>query len=265
MFPLQTDRFPENAADLARLLNESIRQLFSGLSDPVSVEDEAFPHLRQLQISLDGAEMRPNLPRPSVPAGDHTPALRVAALSLTGKRVKAGPATVDLALDARDVVFSHAPDAQGNIVLLLQRAAEGKVEISTAKADLEAAITAVATIEAGKQGVAIEGVRLSVRERGPRSVSAEVEVKAKKLFFSTTIRIVADLDLDEQLNATLSGLACRGDGTIGTLACGVLTPHLQKLDGRTFPLLALPLGEIRLRDIRLLAAERIAVQADFGA
>ena len=79
------------------------------------------------------------------------------------------------------------------------------------------------------------------------------------------MHIAADLDLDQQLNAVISGLTCKGDGAIGALACGVLSPHLQKLNGRSFPLLALPLGEIRLRDVQLSAAGAIRVTAQFGA
>jgi hypothetical protein len=108
-------------------------------------------------------------------------------------------------------------------------------------------------------------VQLSVRPRGARSIDAEVQLRAKKLFFSTTIRIAAKLDLDEELNAKVSGLSCNGEGAIGSLACGVLEPHLQKIDGRSFPLMALPLGEVRLRDVRIAAKDRVTVTAEFGA
>src|SRR3712207_4396091 len=96
--------------------------------------------------------------------------------------------------------------------------------------------------EAGKHGVTVDQVRLSLQLRGERSVDAEVQLRARKLFFSTTVRIGAKLDLDEQLNARLSGLTCNGEGAIGALACGGLQPHLQKLNGRSFSLMALPLG-----------------------
>ncbi|MDQ6655945.1 MAG: hypothetical protein M3Y80_09050, partial [Verrucomicrobiota bacterium] len=67
------------------------------------------------------------------------------------------------------------------------------------------------------------------------------------------------------LNASLSGLTCNGEGAIGSLACGVLQPHLEKVDGRTFPLMALPLGDVRLRDVRLAAGANLSVTAEFGA
>lgn len=265
MFPLHTKSFPSSASDLAKRMNESVRRIFIMTDDPVQIEAGAYPHLDRLSVVLDQARLRPNPARPTGVSGDRSPALQIRELQLTGSQLTIGPATADLRLSARDVQLDQTRDAMDEIVLLVKSATAGEVEIATSKSDLEAAITAVAGREAGKQGVTIDSVNLTLHERGPQSVSAEVKVKARKLFFSTTIRLTADLDLDEELNATISGLACRGDGAIGALVCGALAPHLEKLNGRTFSLLALPLGDVRLRDVRLSAiGERVAVYAAFG-
>ena len=265
MFPLQTKSFPATASELAQLMNESIRLVFSVGEDPVSIEAATYPELRRIDINLDGAELRPNPPRPPVAQGERTAALQARELHLSAKDLTLGPATADLRLTAHDVHFDQATDPDDEIVLVLQSAAEGEIEVSSSKAALEKALGDVAKREAAKQGVTIEEVTLVISNRGPRSLVGEVQLKARKLFFSTVVRIGACLDLDDQLNATLTGLACKGEGAIGTLACGVLSPHLQKLDGRTFPLMALPLGEIRLCDVRLSTGDRITVNAEFGA
>ena len=265
MFPLYTKSFPENAVDLAHLLNDSVKRLFSGAANPVTVRDDAYPKLAEIRITLDGAELRPDAPRPPVVTGSESPGMQLAELHVIGSEMLIGPATANLRLGARDVRLNRARDANGQYVLTLQSAADGEVEISTAKEDLENAIAAVAKAEAGKHGVTIDQVQLSVRPRGARGVDGEVRLRAKKLFFSTVIRIAAKLDLDEELNAKVSGLACNGEGAIGSLACGVLEPHLQKLNQRSFPLMALPFGEVRLRDVRLAAADMISVTAEFGA
>jgi hypothetical protein len=148
---------------------------------------------------------------------------------------------------------------------MLKTATDGEVEVSAEQQAIETAIATVATHEAGKHGVVIDQVQLAVRPRGERGIDAEVQLRAKKLFFATTIKITAKLDLDEQLNATVSGLACHGDGAIGAMACGFLQPHLEKIDGRSFSLMALPLGEIRLRDVRIATGPTLAVTAEFGA
>ena len=264
MFPLHTKSFPSSAPELAGLMNKSVQRVFITTGDPVTIEGGVYPALESVRIRLDHARLRPGPPRPPTVSGKRAHALQVRDLHLEGSHLSLGPATADLRLEARDVRFDQARDAENGIVLLFQSAASGEVQILADKAELEKTIAALASQEAGKQGVTIEDVSLKFHERGARSLSVEVQVKARKLFFSTVIRIAADLDLDDELNATISGLACKGDGAIGTLACGVLVPHLQKLDGRTFSLLALPLGDIRLRDVRIAAADTISVTAEFG-
>src|SRR5204863_2528275 len=138
--------------------------------------------------------------------------------------------------------------SRGNVVLMLQSAANGRIEISASTADLEALIAQMAKVEAGRHGVAIDSVQLSLRSNSPRSLSAEVRLRAKKLFVSASLRITGHLDLDDNLNAKISGLDCAGEGAIASIACGILKPHLQRLDGREFPLMSLPLGQVRLRD-----------------
>jgi hypothetical protein len=197
--------------------------------------------------------------------GQGAPALRVDELHIGGSGLMIGPASADLVLRAREVGLNQALDQNGEVVLLLQNAADGSVEITTSKPDIERAIGAVAKHEAGKHGVNIDQVQLTVRQRGERSVDAEVQLRGRKLFFSTTLRIGASLDVDEELNAKISRLTCHGDGAIGALACGALAPHLEKLNGRTFALMGLPLGEIRLRDVRLSAGEKLSVSAEFSA
>jgi hypothetical protein len=265
MFPLYTKKLPTTAAELAAQLNDSIQRVFSVARSPVSVTAKKFPDLKEIHITLDGAELRGTPPPPPSPKGTGELAYTVGELALNASALSLGPAAVDLRLSAHDVHLHQAPDAAGEIILLLQRAAEGEIEISAPAHAIERGIAALAKHEAGKHGVTIDDVKLSVQQRGERSVDAQVQLRARKLFFSTVIRIAAKLDLDDELNATVSGLNCAGEGAIGSMACGFLKPHLEALDGRVFPLMALPLGEIRLRDVRLAAADHLTVTAEFGA
>jgi hypothetical protein len=265
MFPLNTNSFPASADELERLLNESLRQLFALARDPVDLRAESYPHLDSLSISLDGAEVRQ--PPPAIPSlgSKPTPALSVESFRVAGAPMKVGPAAVDFALAARKMQLHQATDRQGHIVLLLHNAADGRIEISVSVSDLEALIAEVAKSEAGKHGVNIESVELSLRSQSPRSLAAEIRLRAKKLFMSAALRITGQLDLDEKLTAKLSGLDCTGEGAIASIACGVLKPHLQKIDGREFPLMSLPLGEVRLRDVQINAGDKLSVTAEFGS
>ena len=265
MFPLYTKKFPDNAVDLAVLLNDSVKRVFSNAANPVVIRDKSYPELSEIRITLNGAELLTDPPRPPVVKGKTSAGIRVDDLHIDAAGLLLGPATADLRLGARDVRLGQAKDSNGDAMLMLQSAADGLIEITAETKDIEAAIAAVAKSEAGKHGVNIDQVRLTVQPRGERSVDGEVQLRAKKLFFSTVITISAKLDLDEQLNATVSGLKCHGEGAIGAMGCGFLEPHLNALNGRSFPLMALPLGEVRLRDVRIAATDKVTVSAEFGA
>jgi hypothetical protein len=265
MFPLFTKSLPSTAEALQSLLNESLRQLFNVTRDPVTIRDGSYPHIRELNVSLDDAQLRRNPPPITSLSGDATPALEVDLLSLKASALSIGPASIDLLLSARAVHFGQSRDTKNEIVLSIEDAADGAVEISTSQSGLEALIAEVAKTEAGKHGVTIDGVQLTLRSKSSRSLAAEVRLRAKKLFVSASIRITGQLDLDEELNARISGLNCAGDGAIATMACGVLQPHLEKIDGREFPLMSLPLGKIRLRDVQLAVGDKLSVTAQFSS
>jgi hypothetical protein len=265
MFPFNTDTFPTTAAELSRRLNDSLRRLFALNRDPVEVHDKSYPHLDSMTVSLDGARIPEQPPPKPTVIGTPQPAVTIDSFRVTASPFSVGPASVDFGLNAQRVDLWQAKDRGGNVLLLLQNATDGRVEISISISDLEALIAAVATAEAGKHGVNIDSVELSLRSRSPRSLAAQVRLRAKKLFISASLRITAQLDLDEQLNAKLTGLDCIGDGAIASVACGVLKPHLQKLDGREFALMSLPLGEVRLRDVRIAVSDRLSVIGEFGS
>jgi hypothetical protein len=265
MFPLYTKTLPSTAEALEPFLNQSLRQLFQVKTDPVTIRGASYPHLSELNVSLDGAQLRGKPASLPSLSSKRIPALEVDSLTINASALSVGPAAIDLSLSARSVDFHQAHDSEGNILLLLHNAADGRLEISASPAELEALIAEVAKSEAGKHGVTIDSVQLILRSKSSRSLAAEVRLRAKKLFLSASIRITGQLDLDEELNARISGLECTGDGAIASVACGVLKPHLQKIDGREFPLMSLPLGEIRLRDVQLAAGDKLSVTADFGS
>ena len=231
----------------------------------VTVEENGYPELTAIRLSLDGATASDRLPqRPAPPAGKSEPALRVQYLEISGRPVHVRAAAIDLSCQAREVEIGQARDAEGNVLLLLQNAAEGRVEISIPIAELETLVRAGATAAAGKHGVILEDVRLQLLTRSERALDAVVQVRVRKLFLNAAIRINASLEIDDQLNARLSGLECAGEGTLGTLACGVLGPQLQRMNNRDFSLLALPLGELQLRDVQIAVGNQLRVTAKLG-
>ena len=264
MFPLHTAAFPSSASDLERLLNESLERSFVTASPPVTVLGQEYPHLEAITVSLDGAQLRPDAPRPSSLSGETSPALEIDQFNLSARSLSLGPVALDLALAARNVHLRQGKGSNNQITLSLDRAADGTIEISLAQADLEALVSKLAQDQAGKHGITIESVKLTMQQENPHSLAVQIQLGARKLFLAASLRVTGQLDLDDQLNLKVSGLNCTGDGGVSTLACGIIKPYLEKIDGRVFPLISfLPLGEIRLRDVRLTVGEKLSITAEF--
>jgi hypothetical protein len=265
MFPLGTATFPSSATDLERLLNESLQRIFIAEPDSVTVRGHSYPHLEAISISLDGARLRAAPPRPPVISGRTSPALEIEQLTFSASPLSLGSAAVNVSFSARQVQLSQGKDSDDRIVLSLESVTEGNIEISMRQTDLEAIITQLAENQALKQGITIEKVQLQLRQKSAHSVAAEVDLRVRKLFLSASIRLTGQLDLDDQLNLKISNLKCAGDGGMATLACGILTPHLEKIDGREFPVRSIPLGAVRLRDVRLTVGENLTITAEFSS
>jgi hypothetical protein len=265
MFPLPDKSFPADAETLRAALEESLRKVVTPAGPMVTVEEKSYPELAAIRLSLDGATANDRLPpRPMPPVGITEPALRVEHFEMRGRPVRVQGAAINLNCRAREVEVSRGCNAEGKVVLLLKNAAEGNIEISISVADLEAVVRERAAATTRKQGVVLENVRLQLNARTPHTLSAEVQVRARKLFLNTAVRITASLEIDDQLNAHLSGVHCAGEGTLGTLACGFLEPHLQRLSNRDFSLLTLPLGDVKLRDVRIAVGKELRVSAKLG-
>lgn len=264
MFPLAVSSLPANAEALRNALEESLSRLLQPAGPMVTVEDRNFPDLAAIRVSLDQATVGDRPPMPGTPVGAVSPAFRVEHFELSGAPIQFQGTTLNLRCEARNVALSQGRDREGNLLLLLQTAEQGSIEIATAISDLENLVRVGAKAPAAEQGVTVEDVRIDLRSRGDRALDALVQIRAKKLFLSATVRISGSVEIDEQLQARLSALQCTGEGTLGSFACNFLTPHLQRFDGREFSLLALPLGEVALRDVRVVAGTDLRLTAQFG-
>lgn len=231
----------------------------------VTVEEAGYPNLAAIRVSLDGASAGERPPPPPLPPlGPIEAGLRVENFEISGRPILVQGAKIDLHCQAREVQLGQGRDRDGRLLLVLQDATDGNVEVVVALTDLEALLLAGAKAEAAKQGVMVESVQIDLQSRSERALDVVVHVRAKKLFLSAALRIGGSVAIDEQLNARLSGLACEGEGTLGTLACGFVAPHLQRFNGREISLLALPLGEVKLRDVKIAAGRELRVSAQFG-
>ena len=265
MFPLPGKIFPPDAEALRAALEKSLRRVLTPPGPMVAVEEKSYPELAAIRISLDGAHaVESPPPRPPPPVGPVERGLRVANFEITGRPILVQRAKVQLSCTARDVQLGGGRDRDGNLLLLLQDAAEGNVELAIAGADLEALVLAGAKTAAAQHGVTVEKVQIQVDACTEHALDLVVQVRAKKLFLNATVRISGRAEIDGQLKARLSGLACAGEGTLGTIACGFIAPQLERWNNREFPLMALPLGEVKMRDVRIAVGTELRVSASFG-
>jgi hypothetical protein len=265
MVPLHSKKFPESAADLATSLDAALRR-YVGKSGPiVTARSRVFPYFDSIDINFDGAELD-SPPAISFAITDETkPACEAAMVNVSARNLSVRGAPVNARMEARDVVFHQGKDANGEAVLIVHEVRDGSAVISAAQTDLENALAQIVQTEARKRGITIEQVRLALRARGARSVGVEVRVSARKFIMRANIDISGQIDVDDDFVAKISNLKCKGEGALGSLACGALDPHFRRLDGQTFPLLSLPLGEVQLRDIRIAVADTVEITADFGS
>jgi hypothetical protein len=258
-------QFPNSKADLLQALEESLGRVIQKTESFVTISARVFPYLDEIALNFDGAQFDAHLPALPQPVGPTKQACEAAHVQMNGRRVSIGGTPLNLELSASDVIFHQGRDDKGEALLIVQSVRTGHFVLSIAKAELEKAVRKLAEREASGQGITVEETQLSLRARGPRSVAVEVRLRARKLLFRTNIDISGHVEIDDHFQARVSGIKCRGEGTIGSLACKGIQPHLQRLEGRSFPLTSLPFGDIKLRDVRITVADAVEVAADFGS
>jgi len=263
MIPLGRKKLPSSRDELAQAIDDALRRYVNKSGPLVVIRSRVFPYLDEIAINLDGAKF--DSPPAAPPAGtsERKPAFEAALVRLSAQNISVRGVPANLQIEAHDVVLQKTNDANGEIILLPQKAREGHVTVSAVQLDLEQALARFIEDQARPQGIVIEEVRLAIRERGPRSLAAEVRIQARKVFFRAKIDIYGQLDIDELFVARISQLKCRSAGAIGARACSALQPHLERFEGKTFSFKSLPLGDTQLHHLRIAVTDTVEITVDF--
>ena len=268
MFPLAGKSFPETPDELVTAIRGALTQVLTlpKNGSPVAVEGGKFPKVKKLTIDLSGASVSAAEPPPKPrPTGKREAGIEVDQLEVLGQPIKYEQNKLDLALKARGVKFDYGRDKKGQPLLVLSDARDGHVEAKISKADIEALARTAAEMAGKQQGIKIEGLELTLTSNGPRSLAADARVKAKKMMVSGVIHIKGKVDVDDELNATVWGLECRGEGMVGTMVAGVVQGKLKPYEGKVFPLMTFSLGDVALRDLKIDVKKDVQVAAEFGS
>ena len=268
MFPLAGKNFPDSGEALAEAIQGALAQVLTlpKKNSAVAVQGGKFPKVKTLKIDLSGASVSAAVPPPKPKAtGKREPGVEVDQLEVVGQPIKYEQNKLDLSLSARGVKFDYGRDKKGQPLLVLADAKGGHVEAKISKSDIESLARAAAELAAKQQGIKIEGLDLTLTSSGPRSLAADARVKAKKLMVSGVIHIRGKVDVDDEMNATVSDLECKGEGVVGTMVAGVVQGKLKPYEGKVFPLMTFSLGDVALRDLKIDVKNTVRVSADFGS
>ncbi|MEA2734715.1 MAG: hypothetical protein QOE14_1166 [Humisphaera sp.] len=269
MFPLAGKKFPTSSEELDSSITDALIDVFTVTGDEedvVQIGGGKFPSLKTVTIDLDGATVSASKPPPKpIGTGKRQPGPRVDKLELSAAPIQYEQAKLNLKLSASGLEFDFDRDKKGNPLLVLTDAKSGKVDARISKDDIEKLLTEAAGVAAKQQGIKIQDLELDLKKAGPRGVAADVRVTAKKMMMTGTIHITGRLDIDDELNATVSDLDCHGEGMIGTAAAGIVRKKLTPYEGATVPLMTFSLGDVSLRDLKIDLKKDLHVTAAFGA
>lgn len=267
MFPLSGNQFPASVEELKSAIRGGLSDVLT-LVNPqaaVQIEGGSWPAIDRMTIDLNGASISITQPpaKPK-PKDDRQTGITINQLRVLGHPIRYGRSGADLDVSASSVALDFAHDESGKALLLLRDAADGRIEMKVNKSDLQAALTDAATAAAKPHGVAVQDLQLNLTSDGPRSLAGELRVKAKKMVMSGVVLLRGRIDIDDSLVATLSNLACSGEGMIGSMAAAMVNTKLKSYEGKRIPLTALSLGDTTLRDLKISAGPVVSVAANFG-
>ena len=261
MLPLAAEKFPATPDELAAALAAGFAargvKVESGRA-----EGPALGALAVLRVGLTGARFTRGIRVVGKPAVDAA-AVRVERLEISGAPLDFEGTPLDVRVEAERAELRFAGEPRDG-ALVLAGAAGGFVSLGVAQSALENLLHQLAKDAAEKQGVEVKKTALELTARGPRALSFRCAVTAKMFVMSADLSLSGNLDVDDQLNARVSGLSLGGDAMVTKLVAGFVRPHLDKLEGRVFPLLALAPGGLPLRDVEISTRDGLEVRAKFG-
>ena len=267
MLPLAGKKFPDSTDELSDAISSALADVFDLPEGGAAVDlgKGKFPALKTVTIDLDGATVSARKPPPKpLGTGNRQPGPRVEKFNLSAQPIRYEQAKLNLKLTATGLRFDFDRDKKGNPLLVLTDAKGGKVDARISKDDIETLLKEAATVAAKQQGIRIDDLELQLERQGPRSVAAEVRVTAKKMMMTGVIRITGRLDIDDELNATITNLDCSGEGIVGSAAAGIVKKKIAPYNETIIPLIAFSLGDVALRDLKLDVKKDLHVTAAFG-
>jgi hypothetical protein len=266
MFLLPRNQIPQTPEELAEAIEDGVRTFACRPQKMVIVRGGDASALDSIAVDLSGATIDHHHRPPPLEREGASPAMWVRHIYIAGEPIKLLGSDFTFQFEASNIEVYQKPQPDGKLLLILHRAQDGNVRFEISRAAVETMIMSAASKLAEKQGVVVDNAQLELTQCGPRAVDGRLTVSARKFIFHPVLTLAGTLAVSEEFVATVSNLKCQGEGPVAALACAAINPAFSRIEQRTFPLSALPLGEIQLRDLVLDAIhDKLVVRARFGS
>ena len=268
IFPLSPGELPQSREELNDSLLGAWEHALS-LPDPskvISIEGGRYPAIESLRIDVsDGTMQRKNKKEEkSRPDGKPQSHLGVGRFELVGQPLLCEKARLNVNLSAEKVRLDLEHDRSGTPILFLANAEAGKLTFDATSEDLARVVLATARGMAEPYGVEVVSANLQIEAKSPRSVTAKLHISTRVGFIPAGMAFKAHVDIDDAMDARLTGLSVDGDEALGPLIVTLLRPGLAKYEGKSRPLISFPSREMHLHDLQVRVDDAVHLTADFG-
>ncbi len=269
IFPLSPGKLPTSRQELNDSMVTAWQKAIT-LPDPsriVQINGGRYPAVDSLRIDLSDGKMETSKGKKADKVRpDNKPKSRlgVGRFDFVCQPLLCEEAKLNVNLSAERVRLDLEHDKQGHPILLLADAQTGTLHFDATSDDLERVVLAMAREAAGPYGVDIVSDSIRIEAKTPRSVSLTLHVKTRVALIPAGMTFKAHVDIDDAMNAKLTGLKIDGDEALGPLIVGLLRPGLAKYEGKSRPLISFPSHEMQLHDVAVTIDDSVHLTAAFG-
>ncbi|MBC8108183.1 MAG: hypothetical protein H7Z14_16475 [Anaerolineae bacterium] len=268
-FPLAEDALPDSRDGLVASLSGEYRARVTVAGDvtPVVATGSDYPKLESLTVDLSGSKIK-SAYRPSTfkAVGRlQRRVLHVDHLSYTATPLQYVDGSTNLRITAHDVTLGLLHGRGEQAALVMTDAKDGRVNFEVPLEDLRSMFKVSAKSGGSRAGYSVSDVQMKLIAHDSRSLTCELKVRGFWVLLPTAFKLTGRIDIDDQFNAHLSNIACKGEDVGGVLLGGFIDNALKKYDGRVMPLASFPGGRIKIRDVKISVDDSLRIYAAFGA
>jgi hypothetical protein len=267
IFPLSGRNLPRTRDELGTSLSHAWDKTMQvpDSSKVVQMEGEGYPSLQSLRIDLSDSTIPSGKSDKIKPSNKPQSQVGVDRFEFIGSPLMCDSAKLNVSISAADAHLDIERDRTGKPILLLTDAKSATLKFDATGADLQKILVEDLRTASAPYGVRINGASLHLMSDNEHSISVDLYVSTQIALMPAGMRFKAHVDIDDKMQATLTGLSCDGDRLLGPLIVGLLRPGLAQYEGKTRPLFSFPSPKLHLHDISLHVDDSIHLNAGFGS